>query len=201
MTRSQSRELAFVIIFQKPFHAEPVEEILRCSQAGLEMEADPFARALAEGTAAHLEEIDALLSSCSQNWKLSRISRVALAALRIAAYEMLYAQDIPVSVSINEAIELTKKYASPEDGAYVNGVLGALARKNGLPAAPAEAADPARAAIASESAAPAKIAVPAGVAVPAESAAPTETASSAETAVTAKAAEEGQPEKAGEPAR
>lgn len=139
MTRSQSRELAFVIIFQKAFHAEAVEEILRCAQAGLEMEIDPFARALAEGAEAHLSEIDALLSSCSQNWKLARISRVSLAAMRIAAYEMLYAEDIPVSVSINEAIELTKKYASPEDGVYVNGVLGALARKQGMPV-PAEKA-------------------------------------------------------------
>lgn len=134
MTRSQLRELAFVIIFQKSFHDEPVEEIIRCSADGLETEVEPFARALAEGAESHLEEIDGLLSACSQNWKLPRISRVSLAAMRIAAYEMLYASDIPVSVSINEAIELTKKYASPEDGAYVNGVLGALARKKGLSA-------------------------------------------------------------------
>ncbi|MCI8443536.1 MAG: transcription antitermination factor NusB [Provencibacterium sp.] len=132
MTRSQLRELAFVIIFQKSFHEEPVEEIIRCSTDGLETEVEPFARALAEGTENHLGEIDALLSSCSQNWKLPRISRVSLAAMRIAAYEMLYAADIPLSVSINEAIELTKKYASPEDASYVNGVLGALARKKGL---------------------------------------------------------------------
>lgn len=135
MTRSQARELAFVIIFQKSFHNEPVEEIIRCSAVGLETEIDPFARALAEGAQQHLEQIDAGLSACSQNWKLSRVSRVSLAAMRIAAYEMLYATEIPVSVSINEAIELTKKYASPEDGAYVNGVLGAFARKNGLLAA------------------------------------------------------------------
>ncbi|MCI8623470.1 MAG: transcription antitermination factor NusB [Provencibacterium sp.] len=138
MTRSQSRELAFVIIFQKSFHDEPVEEIIRCSAVGLEQEISPFARALAEGAEAHLEEIDERLSACSQNWKLSRISRVSLAALRIAAYEMLFVEEIPVSVSINEAIELTKKYASAEDGAYVNGVLGALARQSGLPAPAAE---------------------------------------------------------------
>ncbi len=87
---------------------------------------DRFAAELAQGTYSHLGELDELISKNSQNWKLPRISRVALSALRVAVCGMLYERNIPRSVSINEAIELTKKFATPEDASFVNGVLGAV---------------------------------------------------------------------------
>lgn len=140
MTRSQSREVAFTLLFEKTFTDDPLDEIvLRAGEASDRL-FDAFALSLAEGALRHLEEVDAVLSSSSKNWKLSRVSRVALSALRIAAYEMLFVEDIPSGVSINEAVELAKKYASSEDAAYVNGVLGAIARKDeGLSEARAEA--------------------------------------------------------------
>ena len=138
MTRSQSREVAFILLFEKTFTDDPFDELVERLSEGSQMEIDAFARSLAAGSIAHQNEIDDLLSSCSQNWKLGRISRVSLSAMRIAGYEMLYVDNIPVSVSINEAIELTKKYASPEDASYVNGVLGALAKKFQKPDAEAE---------------------------------------------------------------
>ena len=64
-----------------------------------------------------------------QGWKISRISKISLALLRVAIYEMLYQDDIPVSVSINEAVELAKKYTGVDDSAFVNGVLGAVAKE------------------------------------------------------------------------
>lgn len=128
MTRSESREIAFILMFEKTFTEDSVTEIIDKSVEGRALEVDAFARALAQGAVEHMGEIDEMLSSCSQNWKLPRISRVALSTLRIAVYEMLFEENIPVSVSINEAVELTKKFASPEDGAYVNGVLGAVAK-------------------------------------------------------------------------
>ena len=62
-------------------------------------------------------------------WSKERISRVALAIMRLAVYEMLYVDDIPVSVSINEAVELAKKYGGDEDSSFVNGVLGGISRE------------------------------------------------------------------------
>lgn len=129
MTRSQSRELAFILLFEKTFTEEPMQELI--ARAAQELAEDAFAFSLALGASQQMEGIDALLSECSKNWKISRVSRVALSAMRIAVYEMLFEKDIPESVSINEAIELTKKYASPEDASYVNGVLGAISRRGG----------------------------------------------------------------------
>ena len=61
-------------------------------------------------------------------WKINRISKVSLALLRLAVYEMLYRDDVPVSVSINEAVELSKKYTVKDDTSFINGVLGAVAK-------------------------------------------------------------------------
>jgi N utilization substance protein B len=72
-------------------------------------------------------EIDALIEKYSKRWKISRISKVDLAILRVAICEILAFTDIPVSVSINEAVELAKRYGSEDSGSYVNGVLGRIA--------------------------------------------------------------------------
>ncbi len=126
MTRSEARELAFILMFEKTFTDDSFEEIIEKATEGRELSLDRFAAELAQGTYSHLGELDELISKNSQNWKLPRISRVALSALRVAVYEMLYERNIPRSVSINEAIELTKKFATPEDASFVNGVLGAV---------------------------------------------------------------------------
>ncbi|WP_195283667.1 transcription antitermination factor NusB [Harryflintia acetispora] len=126
MTRSEARELAFILMFEKTFTDDSFEEIIEKAAEGRELSLDRFAAELAQGTYSHLGELDELISKNSQNWKISRISRVALSALRVAVYEMLYEKNIPRSVSINEAIELTKKFATPEDASFVNGVLGAV---------------------------------------------------------------------------
>lgn len=76
----------------------------------------------------HLTEIDRVLESASANWKLSRIARVDLAVLRLSITELLYLDDIPDSVSINEAVELAKKYGTDESGKFVNGILGKIAK-------------------------------------------------------------------------
>ena len=126
MTRSEARELAFILMFEKTFTDDSFEEIIEKATEGRELSLDRFAAELAQGTYSLLGELDELISKNSQNWKISRISRVALSALRVAVYEMLYERNIPRSVSINEAIELTKKFATPEDASFVNGVLGAV---------------------------------------------------------------------------
>ena len=75
-----------------------------------------------------MQEIDSVISSNLKNWKLERISKVALAVLRLAIYEMSFVDEVPVSVSINEAVELCKKFAIKEDAAFVNGILGTVAK-------------------------------------------------------------------------
>ena len=75
------------------------------------------------------QEIDEEIQSVSIGWNLGRMSKVVLAIIRLAVAEMKYMEDIPVSVSINEAVELSKIYASGEDASFVNGVLGTISRK------------------------------------------------------------------------
>ena len=77
------------------------------------------------------DEIDALISENARGWKIGRLSKVTLAIIRISVYEMLYA-DIPVSISINEAIELAKKYADDSAPSFVNGILNTIAKQKGL---------------------------------------------------------------------
>lgn len=76
----------------------------------------------------HLDNIDKVLADSSANWKIERIARVDLAVLRLATAELLYYDEIPDSVSINEAVELAKKFGSEDSGKFVNGVLGRVAR-------------------------------------------------------------------------
>ena len=78
-------------------------------------------------TKEHLEEIDAQLNSASRGWKTKRMSRVDLAALRLAVYEMEYDADVPTGVAINEAVELAKRFGGDASGSFVNGVLGKIA--------------------------------------------------------------------------
>jgi len=78
-------------------------------------------------------KIDAVIESYSSNWKLSRISGVDRNIMRVAVYELLYCSDIPTKVSINEAVDVAKKYGTEESGAFINGVLDSihLAKKKG----------------------------------------------------------------------
>ena len=128
MTRREARELAFILLFERSFGDLSVKEILEASAEARDVEADGFALRLAEGAEAHFAELDDLISQNARNWSTARISRVALAIMRLAIYEMQYEENIPVSVSINEAVELAKKYGGDEDASFINGVLGGIAR-------------------------------------------------------------------------
>jgi N utilization substance protein B len=75
-----------------------------------------------------IPDIDMLLNEISQGWKTSRMSRVDLCVLRLAVYEILYDENIPVSVAINEAVELAKKFGGDDSGSFVNGILGKVAK-------------------------------------------------------------------------
>ena len=130
MTRRESRELAFVLLFEKSFSDATLAEILENAGEARELASDAFALSLAEGVLAHLTEIDEKISAASHKWSKDRLSRVTLAILRLAIYEIVWESDIPVSVSINEAVELAKSYGGDTDASFINGVLGGVARQH-----------------------------------------------------------------------
>lgn len=88
-----------------------------------------YARRLAEGVEEHLDEIDDWLDEASENWRLDRMPAVDRALLRLATFEMLYVDEVPLSVSINEAVELAKEFGGADESPrFVNGVLGRIAK-------------------------------------------------------------------------
>lgn len=131
MTRTEEREEAFKIVFENIFNGESVDEIIEnaTDSRDLEIAKDSFAYKLAKETIDHISEIDSVISQYSTHWKPDRIAKTALAILRIAVCEIEYFEDIPESVSVNEAVELSKTYCGDDDPAFVNGVLGAVIRK------------------------------------------------------------------------
>lgn len=130
MTRRQAREQAFTLIFEKSFHQEiTVEEMISMAVEARYLQTDEFAVLLAKTADEQQPEIDSIIENNAIGWKKDRISRVSLSLLRLALCEMLFIEEVPTNVSINEAVELAKLYASQEDAAFINGVLGAAARK------------------------------------------------------------------------
>ena len=81
-----------------------------------------------DGVLSHVTELDEKISAASVNWSLERIAKVDLTILRLATYEILYEDDVPGSVAINEAVELANRYSEPSSGRYINGVLGTILR-------------------------------------------------------------------------
>ena len=132
MKRSEAREQAFILIFEKSFREEEISEIIESAVVARELEPNAFMSQLAEGTFEHLDAIDALIDKNCIGWKRERLSRVALAILRLCCFELLYREDIPVGVSIDQAVELAKKYATEDDASYINGVLGSVSRNEDL---------------------------------------------------------------------
>ena len=130
MSRRKSREQAFALLFEKSFNDQPVMDLAEGAQDAREFIIEPFALELAIGAEEKLAEIDARIDAFSHKWSRDRISRVSLAILRLAVYEMQYDDDTPASIAINEAVELAKKYGGDEESAFVNGVLGGIARQS-----------------------------------------------------------------------
>lgn len=141
MKRREARQQAFVLVFEQSFSHDGMEQIIDVAEAVMEKPVDEFAGRMALGTEANLPLIDEKIEKNSRGWKLSRFSKVSLAVLRLGIYELLFEKDTPVGVTINEAVELAKKYGGEEDAPFVNGVLGAVARECGPKKPAAEAGE------------------------------------------------------------
>ncbi|MDR2932987.1 MAG: transcription antitermination factor NusB [Oscillospiraceae bacterium] len=128
--RRQSREYAFALLFEWSFREdESLDEILEQAKAGREQEPDDFALSLCSRAIENMAELDALIERYSDKWKLNRLSKVVLAALRLAFCELTQFPDIPAGATINEAVELVKTYGAEDESAYVNGILGNYERQ------------------------------------------------------------------------
>ena len=128
MTRREAREVALELIFEMGFRGEDSPElILARAQEMRETDINEYGRRIFFGVCENLEFIDGQLEKYSHGWKKTRISPVAKAAIRLAIFEIYFCDDVPENVSINEAIELVKKYDDSEKvRPFVNGVLNAV---------------------------------------------------------------------------
>ena len=91
-----------------------------------------YLKSIMEGVSFEISEIDDAISKNATGWKINRISKTLLSIMRVAVYEMLRVEDVPVKVSLNEAIELAKAYDGNEAGPFVNGILGGVVKQYGL---------------------------------------------------------------------
>lgn len=139
MTRKEQREATFELLFEREFRTdESAEEIFALSTENRDIDSvkEKYIKDTFFGVVEHEDEIDALINASSNGWKVSRLSKATRSALRLCVYEMLYCEDIPSSVSINEALELVKKFDDPKSRAFTNGVLNNI--KNTLESKDAE---------------------------------------------------------------
>ena len=129
MTRREAREQTFILLFEKSVQNKTTEEVFEDAADARDFELKPFIKKLVEGVDENQEFIDKIISENIKSWNIKRISKVTLCILRLAICEILFEKDIPVSVSINEAVELAKIYGGQGDANYINGVLSSVEKK------------------------------------------------------------------------
>ena len=127
-TRRISREQALQALFYMDMHRDPEEDPvgLFCSCFAQDKPAGPFFHRLVNGVREHRRRIDTVIEQFSSNWKISRMSCVDRNILRIAVFELLFCDDIPPKVSINEAIDIGKRFGTEQSPAFINGVLDSI---------------------------------------------------------------------------
>lgn len=129
-TRRKGRELALQALYQIEITGDTsvnaVELFLRHFEGN--PKAKEFARRLVSGVVSQSPAIDQMIQQCTDNWKLARLAKVDLVILRMATYELIFCPDIPTTVSLDEAIEIGKRFGSADSANFINGVLDQIAR-------------------------------------------------------------------------
>jgi transcription antitermination protein NusB len=121
--RHESRERALALLYEAEARGLTVDEVL----AELPLAPEEFAARLISGVQEHSEEIDALISEKAEGWDLDRMPAIDRAILRVAIFELTKCDDIPTGATIDEAVELAKRYSTDDSGRFVNGLLSRLA--------------------------------------------------------------------------
>jgi N utilization substance protein B len=131
--RRISREIALQLLYSQEVTGDPLKTLIEAYQeAGFRnnpSEVPDFSKDLLVLSKAHQEQIDTMIRSVLEHWQLERVSRIDRSILRLACAEILFCEDIPPKVSINEYIEVAKRFGDKDSPSFVNGVLDAVARK------------------------------------------------------------------------
>ena len=130
MTRTDAREVLMQAIFQMEMQQSKDQELLKQFLASKNISADQEGYIISsfETITSHLDEIDELINKFAKSWKTNRMAKVDLAILRVSVGEILYIEDTPAPVAINEAVKMAKKYADERAKKFINGVLGSVER-------------------------------------------------------------------------
>jgi len=132
MSRKVAREVAMKLAFAKILGGEDTYESVLDQSDIDEIPVDDdfaYAQTIVNGVAEHRDKIDELIAAHAIGWSIDRMPRVDICILYVAIYEMLYSNDIPQSVAINEAVELAKRFGGEHSSGYINGILGTIARE------------------------------------------------------------------------
>ena len=137
MSRTTAREVAMMMHFSNLLGGEDTPEHV-CEKAEslgtLDEEDLVYVSQMLEGVGVHSEELDEIIGRYAKDWAIERIARVDLSILRVAIYEMLYRkEDVPTGAAINEAVELAKRYGGERSYAFINGILGSVAKEVAAP--------------------------------------------------------------------
>ena len=132
--RRKGRELALQALYQVEMtgDASPASLELFLGHFEGSLKARDFARRLVQGVVNQRQEIDRIIEQCAEHWRLKRMAKVDLTILRMATYELLFCPDIPLNVSMDEAIEIGKRYGSVDSATFINGVLDQVAHASGM---------------------------------------------------------------------
>ena len=130
MARKTARQVAMQLLYQYELGGEGIGSTIEESMEKPELDQDDrkYIEDVVLGVLEKQDQLDERIASHAIGWSLERIAKVNLSILRLALFEMMFRQDIPESVSINEAIDLAHTYSTPEDASFINGVLGAASR-------------------------------------------------------------------------
>jgi len=129
--RSKARKAALDLLYESDIRGRPVSEVLEARLIEVEYPIREFTQSLVAGVAEHRSRIDEIIGMRAKSWDLDRMPVLDRNILRLGAYEILWSTEVPVSVAIDEAVELAKTLSTEESPGYVNGVLGAIAEIRG----------------------------------------------------------------------
>ncbi len=127
MNRYKQREQALLLIFERLFTDDSNEAVCEAYEENFE-ELGEYSKSVFCGVSDNAELLDSKISEFSKGWRLQRIPKINIAILRLAIYEIMFVDDVPSSVAVNEAVELAKRYSGEDDASFINGILGSLIR-------------------------------------------------------------------------
>ncbi len=129
MSRIKNREQVFLLIFEKSFTGYEIPEIVSLAIESRDLILEEEVKLKVENIFDNIDEIDGAIDRNLKGRRSGRVSHVARSLMRLAAYEILFDNEIDAPLSINEAVVLAKKYATPEEAAFINGVLSAISKE------------------------------------------------------------------------